>query len=687
MFQNFQPVHPMFNPRRVGGPFEITLPAYPSVYMDKPKNLEDGDKILLPEGVLRSLMHGPGAEDGLPQPLTFEIKNIKYGSVSHCGVLEFSQSQHRAILPQWMMENLVLSPGDKVRLQVKQLPKLKFVLFKPLNHSFSKTENPKAALEHSLRKFTTLTHGDSIMIHTSNASHTLHVATIEPSIGDPAAGCIVDSDLQVDFDVPYEEKGEDAPPEVIKLETQVDNEVSANSYRYYKIKLVHPELGVRFALTPLTGDPDLYISTSIEQPTVSQHDWAANTSQAKLLGVHPGDPKFSENWYFIGVYAYKKASSFSLYVSQVPSDEPQTNGTSIGHRTNSYVDHANDPNFEKCANCWRFVPKSSSTMHSMHCARNNWRCPVCNAVIKLSEKDSHAHCPQCQKVMSPDDLEKHIDLSHRPILCECGIKVDPDVIQAHKETECVMRLVQCKWCETPISLKRQISHQNYCGGKTVPCPKCNQPVARNKLLTHDAVAHDINPCLPGSGDRLHSASVVPGAPTGSSQQYPISEDLSAVDRGDPMLAHQDTLEQVLRASREEHQLQEAKIMEEVLRESAESSNPSISSAKLEDGKSDSAKMLVITDEDDEITLGVGSRQSSSRRSSISISSDENMTEQRFSPPSQASEDILEPNPQNISSHDAAEVDIGYHEFKCPYCAERVSLLEDMEDHMASCSSK
>jgi len=44
-----------------------------------------------------------------------------------------------------MMENLLLSPGDKLRLKLKQLPKLKFVLFKPLNHSFAKTENPKAA--------------------------------------------------------------------------------------------------------------------------------------------------------------------------------------------------------------------------------------------------------------------------------------------------------------------------------------------------------------------------------------------------------------------------------------------------------------------------------------------------------------------------------------------------------------
>jgi len=30
--------------RLVGGPFEITLPAFPSVYMNKPKDLEDGDK-------------------------------------------------------------------------------------------------------------------------------------------------------------------------------------------------------------------------------------------------------------------------------------------------------------------------------------------------------------------------------------------------------------------------------------------------------------------------------------------------------------------------------------------------------------------------------------------------------------------------------------------------------------------
>lgn len=39
------------------------------------------------------------------------------------------------------------------------------------------------------------------MIRTLNASHTLHVSTIEPSVGDPPAGCIVDSDLQVKKDI------------------------------------------------------------------------------------------------------------------------------------------------------------------------------------------------------------------------------------------------------------------------------------------------------------------------------------------------------------------------------------------------------------------------------------------------------------------------------------------------------
>jgi len=53
-----------------------------------------------------SSVHGPGSNDGLPHPVIFEVKNILYGSVSHCGVLEFSESEHRAILPQWVSVSL-----------------------------------------------------------------------------------------------------------------------------------------------------------------------------------------------------------------------------------------------------------------------------------------------------------------------------------------------------------------------------------------------------------------------------------------------------------------------------------------------------------------------------------------------------------------------------------------------------
>eukprot|EP01083_Nonionella_stella_P133450 405700_1 len=112
--------HPFFSSRSIGGQFEAVLPAYTSVFMSHPKKLDDGDKIILPERVLRNLMSRPGSQQGLPEPLLFEIKNVKYGATSHCGVLEFSADKDHAILPQWMMENLVLEPGMRVKLRLKQ---------------------------------------------------------------------------------------------------------------------------------------------------------------------------------------------------------------------------------------------------------------------------------------------------------------------------------------------------------------------------------------------------------------------------------------------------------------------------------------------------------------------------------------------------------------------------------------
>ena len=67
------------------------------------KDVDEGDKIYLPQSALDNLAHM-----NVQYPMLFEIENNLVGKKSHCGVLEFSAEEGWCYMPHWMMENLVV---------------------------------------------------------------------------------------------------------------------------------------------------------------------------------------------------------------------------------------------------------------------------------------------------------------------------------------------------------------------------------------------------------------------------------------------------------------------------------------------------------------------------------------------------------------------------------------------------
>ena len=59
-------------------------------------------------------------------------------------------------------------------------------------------------------------------------------------------------------------------------------------------------------------------------------------------------------------------------------------------------------------------------MHTLQCARNNWRCPTCGQVMRKSEQSNHVHCPTCHIPLLKDELEKHMDLTHANVRKDVG---------------------------------------------------------------------------------------------------------------------------------------------------------------------------------------------------------------------------------------------------------------------------
>jgi hypothetical protein len=293
--------------------------------------------------------------------------------------------------------------------------------------------------------------------------------------------------------------------------------LQANSYVYFRVRLVDANQALKIDIKVTSGNPDVYVSTTVDEPTLVKHTWQLATAASKLgqnqsLVISPNHPQFG-SFYYIGVHGFKAAATFDISATQgsaeafaaeqagpVAGMKGHAAGQAVGH---SGAGAAIDPNSKLCDNCMQYVPNGAYMMHTAQCARNNWRCPQCHKVMAKKLKDSHSHCPQCQQEVSPLDMEKHIALTHRHVTCECGQKMEPGLLSLHQTEECRLRPQNCKWCNLQISLAKMDAHEGPCGSRTVECtmPGCNQAVPRRRFDIHMAADHGINPCLDGQGNR------------------------------------------------------------------------------------------------------------------------------------------------------------------------------------------
>lgn len=184
-----------------GTSFEQTYRCYPASFIDKPQ-LENGDKIIMPPSALDRL-----ASLHIDYPMLFELRNAATERVSHCGVLEFIAEEGMIYMPYWMMENLLLQEGDFVRVKNVGLPKGTYVKLQPHTKDFLDISNPKAILETTLRNFSCLSTGDSIMVAYNNKKYYIDIIETKPS----NAISIIETDCEVDFAPPLDYKEPEKP--------------------------------------------------------------------------------------------------------------------------------------------------------------------------------------------------------------------------------------------------------------------------------------------------------------------------------------------------------------------------------------------------------------------------------------------------------------------------------------------
>jgi ubiquitin fusion degradation protein 1 len=128
--------------------------------------------------------------------MTFEI--IAPNGRTHCSVLEFTAPEGTCYLPYWMMSNLTLTEGKLIRIRNVSLPKATFVKFQPQSVDFLDISNPRAVLEYKLRSFSCVTVGDHLAFSYNDRKYYLEVKEVKPQ----DAACIIEADVNVDFDPP-----------------------------------------------------------------------------------------------------------------------------------------------------------------------------------------------------------------------------------------------------------------------------------------------------------------------------------------------------------------------------------------------------------------------------------------------------------------------------------------------------
>ena len=116
-------------------------------------------QLLLPSNCLAEM-----STMNLPYPLQFLVKTFK-GKTCCAGVLEFDAPAGQVIFPDWLFQQLQLTPGEMVRLSTTTLPRGKLMKIRPQSRKFIELSNPKLLLEQQLQNYPVLNKGSSIVLY------------------------------------------------------------------------------------------------------------------------------------------------------------------------------------------------------------------------------------------------------------------------------------------------------------------------------------------------------------------------------------------------------------------------------------------------------------------------------------------------------------------------------------------
>ncbi|KAG5288122.1 ubiquitin fusion degradation protein [Histoplasma ohiense] len=198
-------LHPsmMRHPGYISRRFDEFYRCYPVAMLPGPEreNVNHGGKVIMPPSALDKLtrLH-------ITYPMLFELHNRVKDRTTHAGVLEFIAEEGKIYLPFWIMQTLLLEPGDLLQIKSTDLPPGQYIKLQAQSTSFLDISDPKAVLENAFRNFSCLSKDDIFTFSYNDHIYEMAVLETKPQHSKNAIS-VLETDLEVDFATPvgYEE--------------------------------------------------------------------------------------------------------------------------------------------------------------------------------------------------------------------------------------------------------------------------------------------------------------------------------------------------------------------------------------------------------------------------------------------------------------------------------------------------
>ncbi|KAJ3101835.1 hypothetical protein HDU97_001009 [Phlyctochytrium planicorne] len=495
-----------------------------------------GDRMKLSPDVLEQILSLAGSNP-LPSPLVFELVSTNrsklYGSVR-----EFTCEEEGVVLVGDVVADGLLGKGvdegEISTIKLVVLPKCEYLKLAPLEENYLQIKDIRATLEaHLRRNYATICEGETLTVMhrkaNSSSPQENHFLITEVK---PARACTcIDVDINLDIvplDATLAEKAvklkhqpmdlSSSEGELIQLAAaggtsllvaERQGTVAKDETVIYKLPLTQTTRNLKANVEPLNGDADLFVSTTSEVPSLRYHQYMdVSQGVSKVHFEIEGD--ISETPFIsFAIHGYAPTTQFRFRVEKsndkpIPPTIPSASATTDSMNVETPL-----PDSKQCDNCFTWIPTRTFSMHQAFCFRNNAVCRECKDtgripfVFKKEEFAKHWHCTECWKVSNElTEREKHMQLLHTPIPCDCALEFTAEALAEHRRNACPERLIICRFCRLRVragppsssAKDRYIGgnlseHESECGGRTIPCAKCNQNVQLKDVPSH-AKYHD-----------------------------------------------------------------------------------------------------------------------------------------------------------------------------------------------------